>query len=141
MTDTPTTPEACRAEQEKLLKQVSETESQNWSLMVEVRMGKSRLLIVDGDEEGIAEVRGKKNADFIAQAPTLVRQYAALLAAHAEALERLKELREALVNACIPLATLVLVEEEKSRLSPELRAAVQQALEAEREALKLWSQP
>lgn len=85
---TPTTPEACRAEQERVLKLLSNADTpESWYYQPGWGLQKHNA-------DGLGLIAGQsdfaKHGDLLLleAAPTLARQYAALLAAHGEALER-----------------------------------------------------
>lgn len=91
MTTLPTTPAECRAEQERVLKLLSNADTpESWYYQPGWGLQKHNA-------EGLGLIAGQ--SDFathgdlllLEAAPTLARQYATLLAAHAEALERERE--------------------------------------------------
>lgn len=103
MTTTPTTPEACRAEQERVLTLLEGITPEEWltahypsgSVVYVEREPNPGEHFAEGETPAllIAENATRFDAALIAAAPALARNYAALIAAHAEALADLELLR------------------------------------------------
>lgn len=93
---TPTTPEACRAEQERVLKLLEGITEGEWftygdddEMRVGVMEGGLTYILAD-------DICNPQDAELMMKSKRLARQNAALLGAHAEALEREAALLEGL---------------------------------------------